>query len=775
MKRKLYFSLLIVFILVILSGCSNTNSLSKKLKYGRLNIVQPDNWEKETIANTVIEISDGKNKNKDKNWGIRELEEGRYIVRIINEKYFNYGTMVEIKEDKVSKIVPNTNEFSEDKMVVSKIDSNNKFQITNEDSWKDSIIVKGVNLGLAKPNYFPGEVAIRESEYARWFDMIDDMNANTIRVYTVQPPEFYEALYEYNKDSSNKIYILHGAWIEEEKLNSSDIFELSVTKNFDQEIKNIIDIIHGQAIIDKKIGHAGGIYKNDISQYVLGFIIGIEWDPYLVEEVNNKTKPQFNGDYFSTDNAETFEIWLAERMDKAVEYERKKYDKQRSISFTNWVTTDAIPISRKEQYEPEESQRIASINADHIKTKNDFKAGYFASYHAYPYYPEYINRKYNSDNYAKYLAELNDIHDLPILIAEFGVPSSRGKAHNSSLEGMDQGFLSEEEQGEAIENMFNDIIDEDLMGGLIFSWQDEYFKRTWNTMNYDIPERRPYWPDLQTNEQFFGLLSFDVQADKGIYIDGKDDGWNLENPFYRSEENNLFKKVYVDNDAESLYFRINYQSDIDFSEEETYILLDIKENIGQKEVLGNRFAEGIDFIVKLAGEDNSRILVSKDYDLFKYDYGDEKEVSSKIDGFNRWHLILSKGGSSGFDSYETGKLTYGNGNPDSFKYNSLSDFIIKDNVLEVRIPWALLNVKDPSQRKIMGDFIKVDPNSTDSLFPTVTTDGVKIRLIGKIGDNSILLPKSYNDVKIYSWDRWNNVDYEERKKESYDIIKSLFR
>jgi len=770
LKRKIYLSLVVIFILVLASGCSNTNNLSKRVKYGNLNIVQPDNWTQNTIDNTIIEISDGETMKKDKNWGLRELEEGTYIVRITNDEYFNYGTMVNIRENEVTEVVPDPNKFSEDEMVISEINSN-EFQIKNEDGGTDSIIIKGVNLGLAKPNYFPGDVAIRESEYSRWFKMIGDMNANTIRVYTIQPPEFYEALYKHNKNSSNKIYVFHGAWIEEESLNdSSNIFDSNVTKEFDQEIKNIIDIIHGQAIIDKKIGHAGGIYKKDISQYVLGFIIGIEWDPYLVEEVNNKSKSQFKGNYFSTDNAKPFEIWLAERMDKAVEYERNKYDKQRSMSFTNWVTTDAI-TNKKEENEPEESQRIASINADHIKTKNDFKAGYFASYHAYPYYPEYINRKYSNDNYAEYLNELNNVHDLPILIAEFGVPSSRGKAHNSTLEGMDQGFLSEREQGEAIAKMFKDIDDEDLMGGLIFSWQDEYFKRTWNTKDYDIPERRPYWPDVQTNEQFFGLLSFDVQDYKGIYIDGEDDGWNLENPFYETEENNLFNKVYVDNDEESLYFRINYKNDIDFSEEETYILLDIKENIGQKEVLGYRFEEGIDFIIKLSGEDNSRILVSKDYDLFKYEYGDQlekNEISSTIDGFNYWNLILSKGGKSGFDYYETGKLTYGNGNPDSYEYNSLSDFIIDDNVLEVRIPWALLNVKDPSQRKIMGDFMNKGLNST------VTTNGVKISLIGKAGDNSILLPKSYNDIKVYSWDRWNNVDYDERKKVSYEIVKDLF-
>ncbi|MRH43354.1 hypothetical protein GH741_11760 [Aquibacillus halophilus] len=51
--------------------------------------------------------------------------------------------------------------------------------------------IKGVNIGMAKPGHFPGEVAITEEEYYRWFKLIGEMNANTIRVYTIHPPGFY--------------------------------------------------------------------------------------------------------------------------------------------------------------------------------------------------------------------------------------------------------------------------------------------------------------------------------------------------------------------------------------------------------------------------------------------------------------------------------------------------------------------------------------------------------------------------------------------------------
>ena len=64
--------------------------------------------------------------------------------------------------------------------------------VYNGEEFED-LYVKGVNIGLGKPGYFPGEAAITKEEYARWFQEIGEMNANCIRVYTLQTPAFYEA------------------------------------------------------------------------------------------------------------------------------------------------------------------------------------------------------------------------------------------------------------------------------------------------------------------------------------------------------------------------------------------------------------------------------------------------------------------------------------------------------------------------------------------------------------------------------------------------------
>ena len=43
----------------------------------------------------------------------------------------------------------------------------------------------------------------------------------------------------------------------------------------------------------------------------------------------------------------------------------------------------------------------------------------------------------------------------------------------------------------------------------VFAWVDEWFKRTWNTMEHQEPARRQLWHDPLTNEQWFGLIATD--------------------------------------------------------------------------------------------------------------------------------------------------------------------------------------------------------------------------------------------------------------------------
>src|SRR6056297_2060024 len=58
--------------------------------------------------------------------------------------------------------------------------------------------MKGINLGVAVPGTFPGELAATKEDYTRWFKQIKEAGFNCIRLYTLHYPRFFEALQTHN-------------------------------------------------------------------------------------------------------------------------------------------------------------------------------------------------------------------------------------------------------------------------------------------------------------------------------------------------------------------------------------------------------------------------------------------------------------------------------------------------------------------------------------------------------------------------------------------------
>ena len=684
------------------------------------------------------------------------------------------------------------------------------FYIFSEGCWQKKFL-KGVNMGVGKPGAFPGEYAITKAEYLRWFQNISDMNAEVIRVYTTLKPEFYDALREFNQTAKKPLYLLHGVYMREEAIRiMEDAYSnhAQIKKELIADAQELVDVLHGRAKLPEMLGRASGEYKSDVSEYVIGWILGIEWDPMFVIRTNkrNPGKNNYSGKFLYTEKASPFEAFLCEVGDKVLAYEVEKYQMMRPISYSNWLTTDIV----RHPNEPFSNEDKVEVNMEHIKAQSSFKSGVFASYHVYPYYPDFMNYQHSYaefkddsgriNTYRAYLRDLFKQHTMPVLVAEVGVPAGRGMAHVNIHSGYNQGRHDETEQGRILASLLQDIYEEGYCGAIIFSWQDEWFKRVWNTMQFDLPGQRPFWSNPQANEQQFGLLAFDPGKDKtACEADGDITEWQDVSPVYTGEDVTLYAK----SDEKYLYLMAKTK-DFDFANDSLDIPIDSLPGQGNSRDAARRlqFSRPAEFLLQIHGEKDSRILVDAYYDAFYFIYGEKAKVLDKKPSylkkdhgrFNPMNLCVSMEiylpqdrKYIPFQSYETGLLLYGDSNPDHSAFNSLADFSFKEGNLEIRIPWQLLNIMDPSTKTAMADFYsgkgrKVESNvPKEEIFLNFDRGNViKSQTIDGLYIGATVVKQGKNDDAVvgmgyYTWKPWTLPTYHERLKKSYPLVQKAFQ
>lgn len=658
--------------------------------------------------------------------------------------------------------------------------------------------IKGVNLSSGIPGEWPSDYAVDEGTYTCWFNQIQEMGANTIRVYGVQSDTFYTAFYNYNKNNKKPIYLLQGVLVNDYvQFSHRDAFNEEIMGNFTDNAKTAVDVIHGRKKIQlgRKASSGSGNFTKDVSDWVIGYILGIDWEPSTIAYTNEKYKESrfsYSGEYlFTKDGASPFETMLATVGDKLIEYETKKYESQRLIAFSNQPSTD--PFSY-----PEDIARLymkyTELDIENIAATDKFISGKFASYHVYPFQTdllEYINdfseiglsefgACYNEDgslnDYRTYFTMLNRHHSVPVVISEFGISSGRGVEHEAvDREGI-YSMVSEKEQGQALADCWEDIKKAGLSGGCVFAWQDDWSKRTWNTIYAINEERSPYWSDYQTNGQYFGLLSFDPGEDKSVcYVDGDISEWNEEDVVIKGDIE-LSAKF----DEKFMYFLVKKEK-LDFLNDSIYIPIDTTQKTGSNYCrnFGVKFDREADFILVLNNSENSRLLVQKRYEALRSTY------SQRINGFDTYrqenipeknspefvpiNTIVEKKVLSenplerNIDILvETGKLLYGNANPKDSDFNSLADFISNGDYIEIKIPWQLLNFSDPSKMEIHDDYY--DGNYG---IKHIKIDNMYVGV--GYGSERIALEK----IKLKGWG--NQVTYHERLKSSYYIMQDLWK
>ena len=686
--------------------------------------------------------------------------------------------------------------------------------------------IRGVNMGVGIPGKWATDYAIDKETYLRWFQWIQELGANTIRVYTILHDDFYNAFYEYNSAREEAglepLWLIHGVWVNDYVQNSHrDAYDDDFLQALLDDSKTLVDILHGNRSLSLGRGLGSGSYRKDVSRWVIGYILGVEWEDVTVAYTDNKypERNSYSGTYmYTTEDATPFEAMLAQAGDSIIEYETQRYRQQRLVAFSNWPTTDPFTYPNAIRYF---FLKCAAVNVEHIKTTDAFLSGSFASYHVYPYYPDYLNYVLNPvefedeeplwqkvidgfehteddvliedvltgnqntdfydesgqpNTYYAYIKMLNNYHTIPVVISEYGVSTGRGMAQRDINTGRNQGHMTEQEQGQAIIDCYEDIMAAGSAGSCVFTWQDEWFKRTWNTMaNVDL-DNTPYWSDYQTNEQYFGLLAFDPGVEESIsYVDGDTSEWTEDDVILSTEEGSLSMKY----DEKFLYFYAQWEN-FDPEHDVLYIPIDTTPKSGSTYCRNYdiSFERACDFVICIDGTDNSRVMVQERYEVLRAMFLRE---TADMDAFvdppeldsPRFKIIslmlqtatplLTGNWSASAETYETGALRHGNANPDSEDFDSLADFMFTEDGVEIRIPWQLLNFANPSEMMIHDDYYEnfgVEYIHIDEMY------------VGMAAGNATEYRISMASLPLEGWGK--SVTYHERLKESYYILQEYW-
>jgi hypothetical protein len=621
-------------------------------------------------------------------------------------------------------------------------------------------------------------------------------------MYTLLDPAFYQVLMEFNQDPGNStIWLMQEVWPDDDvpDLNFNDV---TYKASYKKEVQLVIDALHGNAEIPGRPYRAYGHYSADVSPYVLGILIGREFEPEEVKSTNEKNLDYlgYMGDYVTAKEATPTEAWIAELTDFTMAYSQEKYNWQYPVGFVSWPTLD--PISYPTEQETTEVSASPAYNDREVLHPDRFlkgsqnKAGFFGAYHIYPNFPDFMNNEpefasYTDDEgtfrYIGYLNRFMAIHPpYPAVVAEFGISTALNTAHLNP-DGFDHGGLSEDDQGIKTIRMMKAIKNEGYAGGIIFEWTDEWAKKTWNTEPYMIPwERKVLWKNAMDPEQNYGILSVEPE-----HIPFGGDFSQMDSYDINVEVNNksMIKSLEKSADASFLYLGVELQNmpmvrTGEIAWEEFNIAIGIDTAVraqGEFKMPFKGLVElptGIEFLLEIQSPDDASLRVIPSYNRGHYKFSITKSKAGEFERIvtvvNRERMTLDQRIFPKLVSDES-VLTYGNFDSAHEEYNSLAHWYADTEAMKIyiRLPWMLLGVSDPSSASVINDpKTYLDSPMRDELqiektegfvFYVVTYDDEILDFQPRLGDSFMIRPP-------YLWKLWEEPSFRYRLKRSHAML-----
>lgn len=368
-----------------------------------------------------------------------------------------------------------------------------------------------------------------------------------------------------------------------------------------------------------------------------------------------------------------------------------------------------------------------------------------------------------------YVQLLNAYHTMPVLVASYGFSTARGTVST-------EGPLNEQEQeqGERLVAAYEDFLSAGCAGAVVSTWQDVWTRRTWNT-SYAVDVYESHrWHDLQSAGQSSGLLAFAPGSEaSACVVDGDGSEWTEADVVWQANGLSLS----VRQDAEGLYLLVRGEGVS--PQAALYIPIDVTPLSGatQSAQPSLRFARGADFLLCLSGAEDSRLLVQARYEALRENYlastsgedpfADPPAADSSLfvpigmvterTGVLTEEEAAQAEGAPLLPVYETGRLRQGTLDPADAAYDSLADFFYGDGLVEVRLPWQLLNFYSPAGAQVHADYYQhygVEPLRIESIYLGVG--------LGETAEEI--------SMSAYKLETWQQPTYRERLKAAYWML-----
>ena len=697
------------------------------------------------------------------------------------------------------------------------------FEVRRHGEWQ-RFYVNGVNLGAALPGKFPSEFPGIET-YREWLGQIAAMGANTVRVYTLHPPAFYEALAEHNEAHPDRaLWILHGVWAELPP--GDDYYDAGWQGDFFANMETVVDVLHGRADVKHRPGSASGYYTADVARWTLGFILGREWEPFSVAEFNERYpgRDAWQGRYVGIERSTPMDAWLAQALEHVIAYETEHYRTQRPVAYTNWPTLDpmrhpteldsrteldirGIPYDRSRVVHNEDEVAIGAVP---VVPTPAFPAGYFAAYHVYPYYPDFFVHDpeygraaspYGPSSYYGYLADLKQhVPGVPLLIAEYGIPTSWGISHFNP-QGWHHGGHDEQDMAAITARLTREIAAAGMAGGVVFAWIDEWFKHNWLVEPFEQPnERSRMWWNRMNPEQHYGVLAVEPMPRLGSTARARASAWDTMPALYSGPGGTLRAH------ADEAYLWLHVRG-APARAERLVIGFDVVDpaagglrypgagapaspvglelvlvvDSGQARLRATPRAQQyrLDAMPKGATKQDRRVNIASWApgmfmgswtQVLNEPFAPVAEAEGRFDplrvAVNRARVGADSSNWFGY-GYDRGVLPPGP-LPDG-AWERVADAI------ELRIPWTLINVTDPSSRHVVFEAADARP---DEHVGIRQVEGIRLTVAAQDAAGGWQVwPQTglAEDVARFTWATWDEPRYRVRRRPVFDALRAAFR